>query len=92
MKKFAVQTKDFDGDISTTTTDDIIKAYEVFAQVVQHAHIIDNETGELYAVRDCNEEEYYSSIKQEISNNFLQSLYEAYEYGNTDFEIMEDFE
>ena len=92
MKKFTVQIKDFDGDISTTATDDIIKAYEAFIQVAQHAHIIDNETGELYAVRDCNEEEYYSSVKQEISNKFLQSLYEAYEYGNTDFEIMEDFE
>lgn len=93
MKKFTVQTKDFNGDISTTATDDIIKAYEAFIQPpVKHAHIIDNETGEIYALRDCDEGEYTARVVQEIDNNFLQSLYEAYEYGNTDFEIMEDFE
>lgn len=92
MKKFTIQVKEFDGDISTVATNDIIKAYETFTQPAKHAHIMDNETGELYAVRDCIEGEYTARVTQEISNDFLQSLYEAYEYGNTDFEIMEDFE
>lgn len=92
MKKFTVQIKDFDGDISTTATDDIIKAYEAFIQPAKHAHIIDSETGEAYALRYCVEGEYTTHTIQEICNDFLQSLYEAYEYGNTDFEIMEDFE
>lgn len=92
MKRFTVQVKEFDGDISTTATDNIIKAYEAFMQTAKHAHIIDNETAELYAVRDCIEGEYTARVTQEISNEFLQSLYEAYEYGNTDFEIMEDFD
>lgn len=92
MKKFTVQIKDFDDDISTTATDDIIKAYEAFIQPAKHAHIIDSETGEIYALRDCDEGEYTARVVQEIGNDFLQSLYEAYEYGNTDFEIMEDFE
>lgn len=93
MKKFTVQIKDFDGDISTTATDDIIKAYEAFEQIAKHAHIVDGETGEIYALRDCIDEgESTTRVVQEINNDFLQSLYEAYEYGNTDFEIMEDFE
>jgi len=92
MKKFTVQVKEFDGDISTIATDDIIKVYETFIQPAKHAHIINNETAELYAVRDCIEGEYTARVTQEISNEFLQSLYEQYEYGNTDFEIMEDFE
>ena len=92
MKKFTVQIKDFDGDISTTATDNIIKAYETFIQPSAHAHIIDNETAEVYAVRDCTEGEYTARVTQEISNEFLQSLYEQYEYGNADFEIMEDFD
>lgn len=92
MKKFTVQIKDFDGDISTTATDDIIKAYETFIQPAKHTHIVDGETGEIYALKDCDDGEYITRIVQETDNDFLQSLYEAYEYGNTDFEIMEDFE
>lgn len=93
MKKFTVQIKDFNGDISTTATDDIIKAYKTFIQPsVKHAHIVDGETGEIYALRDCIDGEYTARIVQEIDNDFLQSLYEAQEYGNTDFEIMEDSE
>lgn len=92
MKKFTVQIKDFDGDISTTATDDIIKAYETFKQIVLHSHIIDNETGEIYATLDNEINDSATCTTQYISNDFLLSLYEAYEYGNTDFEIMEDFE
>lgn len=92
MKKFTVQLKDLDGDISTIATDDIIKAYEAFTQPCLHSHIIDNETGEVYATMDCELGESATRTTQYISNDFLQSLYEAYEYGNTDFEIMEDFE
>ena len=90
MKRFTVQIKDIDGDVSTITTDSIIKAYEHFAQPVLHSHIMDNETGEVYATMDCEIGEDTTLTTQNISNDFLQSLFEEYEYGNTDFEIMED--
>lgn len=81
MKKFTAQIKDFDGDSSSLATNDIIKAYEFCQNATFHAHIIDNNTGEVYYLTDLNESQDFINRTESMSKNFAQALYEAYEYG-----------
>lgn len=90
MKKFTAQIKELDGDSSSLATNDIIKAYEFCQnQNIFHAHIIDNNTGEVYYLIDLNESQDFIDRKESMSKNFAQALYEAYEYGGMFFDDVE---
>lgn len=83
MKKFTAQIKEFDGDSSSLATNNIIKAYE-YCQNTLHAHIIDNNTGEVYYSSNYDETQDHINRTESMSKNFAQVLYEAYEYGGVE--------